>query len=246
VLMAMLNPPAHVLQLVREWLRPPLHAQGPDDPVVRELLRERDTYRSQWHAARQEVLELERKLDQLGAIRRSDPSGAWRLVDAAVGMAPPASGQGIISLLAGTALGISAGDVAVVRGDLIAGRVGPSPDRLTSTLLPIGHPALGRIDASIVIDESGPGRRMPVQLEASGGGRLSCDVALDGGVTPGMVVRLRDAGWPKGAQGMVLGTVAEVGRKDQQPLRGRALIVPAIDARNLAEVTIKATGQVQP
>ena len=246
VLMAMLNPPAHVLQLVREWLRPPLHAQGPDDPVVRELLRERDTYRSQWHAARQEVLELERKLDQLGAIRRSDPSGAWRLVDAAVGMAPPASGQGIISLLAGTALGISAGDVAVVRGDLIAGRVGPSPDRLTSTLLPIGHPALGRIDASIVIDESGPGRRMPVQLEASGGGRLSCDVALDGGVTPGMVVRLRDAGWPKGAQGMVLGTVVEVGRKDQQPLRGRALIVPAIDARNLAEVTIKATGQVKP
>jgi hypothetical protein len=246
VLMAMLNPPAHVLQLVREWLRPPLHAQGPDDPVVRELLRERDTYRSQWHAARQEVLELERKLDQLGAIRRSDPSGAWRLVDAAVGMAPPASGQGIISLLAGTALGISAGDVAVVRGDLIAGRVGPSPDRFTSTLLPIGHPALGRIDASIVIDESGPGRRMPVQLEASGGGRLSCDVALDGGVTPGMVVRLRDAGWPKGAQGMVLGTVVEVGRKDQQPLRGRALIVPAIEARNLAEVTIKATGQVKP
>jgi hypothetical protein len=246
VMMAMLNPPAHVLQFVREWLRPPLHAQGPDDPVMRELLRERDTYRSQWHAARQEVLELERKLDQLGAIRRSDPSGAWRLVDAAVGMAPPASGQGIISLLAGTALGISAGDVAVVRGDLIAGRVGPSPDRLTSTLLPIGHPALGRIDASIVIDESGPGRRMPVQLEASGGGRLSCDVALDGGVTPGMVVRLRDAGWPKGAQGMVLGTVAEVGRKDQQPLRGRALIVPAIEARNLAEVTIKATGQVKP
>jgi hypothetical protein len=29
-------------------------------------------------------------------------------------------------------------------------------------------------------------------------------------------------------------------------LRGRALIVPAIEARNLAEVTIKATGQVQP
>jgi hypothetical protein len=42
---------------------------------------------------------------------------------------------------------------------------------------------------------------------------------------------------------MVLGTVVEVGRKDQQPLRGRAIVLPAIDVRNLAEVTIKATGQ---
>jgi hypothetical protein len=58
-----------------------------------------------------------------------------------------------------------------------------------------------------------------------------------------MLVRLRDASWPKGAQGMVLGTVVEVGRKDQQPLRGRAIVLPAIDVRNLAEVTIKATGQ---
>lgn len=243
VMTALLNPPAHVLQLVREWLRPPQHARGPDDPVMRELLRERDTYRSQWHAARQEVLELERKIDQFGAIRRADPSGAWRLVDAAVGMAVPASGQGIVQLMTGTALGVAAGDVAIVRGDLLAGRVGPAPDRRTSALVPIGHAGLGRIDASIVIDEAGQGRRVPVQLEAIGGGRLACDVALDGGVTPGMLVRLRDASWPKGAQGMVLGTVVEVGRKDQQPLRGRAIVLPAIDVRNLAEVTIKATGQ---
>ena len=96
VVTALLNPPAHLLQLVREWLRPPQHDRGPDDPVMRELLRERDTYRSQWHAARQEVLELERKLEQAGAIRRADPSGAWRLVDAAVGMSTPAAGQGIV------------------------------------------------------------------------------------------------------------------------------------------------------
>jgi len=57
-----------------------------------------------------------------------------------------------------------------------------------------------------------------------------------------MLVRLRDGSWPKGAQGMVLGTVVEVGRKDQQPLRGRAIIMPAVDGRTLAEVTIKATG----
>jgi hypothetical protein len=239
---ALLNPLAHVLQLVREWLRPPQHAVGPDDPVMRELLRERDTYRSQWHAARQEVVELERKLDQAGAIRRADPSGSWRLVDAAVGMSAPALGQGIAHLMTGTAHGVAAGDVAIVRGDLLAGRVGPSPDRLTSTLIPIGHAGLGRIDASVVLDEAGQGRRMPVQLESTGGGRLTCDVGLDGGVKPGMLVRLRDAGWPRGAQGMVLGTVVEVGRKDQQPLRGRAIIVPAIDVRNLAEVTVKATG----
>gem|GEM_PF-1052669 len=243
VVTALLNPPAHVLQLVREWLRPPQHDRGPDDPVMRELLRERDTYRSQWHAARQEVLELERKLEQAGAIRRADPSGAWRLVDAAVGMSTPAAGQGIVQLMTGTALGVAAGDVAIVRGDLLAGRIGPAPDRLTSTLVPIGHPGLGRIDASIVIDEQGQGRRMPVQLEAIGSGRLACDVVLDGGVKPGMLVRLRDASWPKGAQGMVLGTVAEVGRKDQQPLRGRAIILPVIDVLTLAEVTIKATGQ---
>jgi len=243
VVTAILNPPAHVLQLVREWLRPPQHVRGAEDPVMRELVRERDTYRSQWHAARQEVLELERKLDQAGAIRRADPSGAWRLVDAAVGMSAPVSGQGVLQLMIGTALGIAPGDVAIVRGDLLAGRIGPSPDRLTSTLVPIGHPGLGRIDASIVLDEQGQGRRMPVQLEPLAGGRLACDVALDGGVKPGMVVRLRDEGWPKGAQGMVLGTVVEVGRKDQQPLRGRAIVMPAIDARNLAEVTIKATGQ---
>lgn len=243
VVTALLNPPAHVLQLVREWLRPPQHDRGPDDPVMRELLRERDTYRSQWHAARQEVLELERKLEQAGAIRRADPSGAWRLVDAAVGMSTPAAGQGIVQLMTGTALGVAAGDVAIVRGDLLAGRIGPAPDRLTSTLIPIGHTGLGRIDASIVIDEQGQGRRMPVQLEAIGSGRLACDVVLDGGVKPGMLVRLRDASWPKGAQGMVLGTVAEVSRKDQQPLRGRAIILPAIDVLTLAEVTIKATGQ---
>ncbi len=243
VVTALLNPPAHVLQLVREWLRPPQQLRGSDDPVMRELVRERDTYRSQWHAARQEVVELERKLDQAGAIRRADPSGAWRLVDAAVGMSAPASGQGVVQLMTGTALGIAPGDVAMVRGDLLAGRIGPAPDRLTSTLIPIGHPGLGRIDASIVIDELGQGRRMPVQLEAIGGGRLACDVGLDGGVKPGMLVRLGDGAWPKGAQGMVLGTVIEVGRKDQQPLRGRAIVRAVIDARNLAEVTIKATGQ---
>lgn len=242
VVTALLNPPAHMLQLVREWLRPPQHARGPDDPVMRELVRERDTYRSQWHAARQEVLDLERKLDQFGAIRRADPSGAWRLVDAAVGMSTPAPGGGVVTLMTGTALGVVAGDVAIVRGDLVAGRIGPSPERRTCTLVPIGHAGLGRIDASIVVDEAGQGRRLPVQLEAVGGGRLACDVALDAGIRPGMTVRLRDATWPKGAQGMVLGTVAEVGRKDQQPLRGRAIVVPAIDVRTLAEVTIKATG----
>jgi len=41
----------------------------------------------------------------------------------------------------------------------------------------------------------------------------------------------------------VLGSVVEVVRKDQQPLRGRAIVLPAIDVGTLAEVTIKATGQ---
>jgi hypothetical protein len=232
--MALLNPPAHVLQLVREWMRPPDH------------VRERDTYRSQWHASRQRVEELERKLDQLGAIRRADPTGEWRLVDAAVGMAVPGAAVGVVQLMTGTALGVNAGDVAIVRGDLVVGRVGPDPGTRTCTLVPVGHRGLGRIDASIILDESGPGRRMPVQLEATEGVRLACDVALDGGIKPGMPVRLRDASWPKGAQGMMLGTVVEVRRKDQQPLRGRAVIQPAVDPRSLAEVTIKATGAAKP
>ena len=243
---ALLNPPAHVLQLVREWMRPPGHSQGPDDPVVKELMRERDTYRSQWHASRQRIDELERKLDQLGAIRRADPTGEWRLVDAGVGMAVPGAAAGVVQLMTGTALGVNAGDVAIVRGDLVAGRVGPDPGARTCTLVPLGHRGLGRIDASIILDEAGPGRRVPVQLETTDGGRLACDVALDGGIKPGMPVRLRDASWPKGAQGMMLGTVVEVRRKDQQPLRGRAVIQPAVEPRSLAEVTIKATGTAKP
>lgn len=242
---ALLNPPAHLLQLAQEWLRPPTHADAGVDPLVVAVQRERDTYRSQLFAAQEAIQELEAKVEQLGAIRRADPTGEWRLVDAAVGVATPTVGKGMVQLLAGTALGIAAGDVAIVRGDLIAGRVAASPSSWTCTLVPMGNPGLGRIDGAIVLDEA-KGKHFAVQLQATANGLLECDVPLDATIPADAVVRLRDAAWPKGAQGMVLGRVRDVRRKDQQPLRGRAVVAPAVDTSRLAEVTLKATGKRAP
>ncbi len=245
VVSAVLNPPAHLLHLLRDWLRPRHTARADADPLVVELRRERDVYRGQWHAALDEVDTLKKKLDQLGAVRRADPSGTWRLVDAGVGVSSLVMGTPVLEVLAGTVDGVAPGDVAMVDGDAIAGRIGANPGGRSSVLVPVGHPALGRIDATITTKEGDAQARVPVQLSALGG-RMVCDVSRGSGVAIGMTVRLRDSTWPRGAQGMVLGTVVSLGPKPNQPLRDQAVVDPHAVGRSLAEVAIKASGRPAP
>ncbi|MBU3729768.1 MAG: hypothetical protein FGM37_11070 [Phycisphaerales bacterium] len=132
-----------------------------------------------------------------------------------------------------------------MQGDALVGRIAPDVLARQCVLVPLTDRSVGRIDAT-VIGSADDARGIvsagtPVQLVARGA-TLVGDIDLDAGVRPGDVVRLSDAGWAPGARGMRVGTVIDVRRKDEQPLRGMVEVKPAVDLERMSEVIVKATG----
>jgi cell shape-determining protein MreC len=209
---------------------------------------ERDRFRGLYHQERQRAEDLQSRLDAMDVTVRLD-----RASGASVGYASArvtaVLPRGGLRLSVGAREGVQPGDCAVVQGDALVGRIAPDVTARQSVLVPLTDRSVGRLDA-VVIAAADDARGIvtggtPVQLVARGDALVG-DIDLDAGVRPGDVVRLADAGWQAGARGMRLGTVRDVRRKDEQPLRGMVEVTPAADPARLSEVVVKVTGGPSP
>ncbi|MSR43837.1 MAG: hypothetical protein EXS15_00550 [Phycisphaerales bacterium] len=242
ILWVPLTPIAHGGTAIRLWLRPRVDAENEAD---RALATDRDYFRGLWHAEQIRVAELQRKLRAYEVVIGESPRGTvLRLASASVVGRVPSQGGDALRLNIGSQQGVMAGDVALVDGDGVVGRIAPEVGAITCTVIAAGNRAIGRIDAFVVPADQERSSRpqvISIQVVPDGQGYLRGDVELDSAARPGDLVRIKDSTWPIGAQGMRLGVVTEIRRKESQPLRGEVLIRPAVDPAGVGEVVIKLT-----
>ncbi len=247
VLWVPLSPLSHAASAIRLWLRP---GDAAVSASVQALESDRDHYRGLWHAERLRVEELERRVAQYQATTGADRGGgALRMIGADV-LARTATQGGIaIKVNVGRRQGVSAGDVAIVGGDALVGRVAADVGELSCFVTSIAAKGTPRVDAIIVgaaEERARSPRTIQVQLVPDGTGALVGDIDLGLSTAPGDTVRVADPSWPRGAQGMRVGRVVEVRRKEAQPLRGEVVVVPVIDASTLATMVIKLASGPTP
>ncbi|MSR28101.1 MAG: hypothetical protein EXS03_00805 [Phycisphaerales bacterium] len=240
VLWIPLSPLSHGSTALRVWLRPGSGATPAADGSISE---DRDYFRGLWHAERLRVAELERRLAEFQATAAADrASTPVRLVGADVLSRSQAAGGIALKVNAGKRQGISSGDVAVVGGDAIVGRVAPDVGEIGCFVVSISARGTPRIDSIIVPvseERSRKPRTVAVQLSPDGSGVLIGDIDLGSPVSVGDAVRVADAAWPPGAQGMRVGRVIKVRRKEAQPLRGEVVVEPSVDASTIGALIIK-------
>lgn len=238
------QPFSHPVGVVQGWLRPPRDPLAGESDEARRLKEEIATYRQALAAERMRTTELRDQIEELEGAKRFQRGVEIRVVHAAVTGTSQSRRGGMIRLNRGVRSGIGPGTIAIRGGDNLIGRIfAEELGRLSSWLLPITDPAIGRLDAAVFpadrpdapIDQT-----VAVQLLADDTGVLRGDVPTAGGVRPGDVVRLFDrAAWLDTAQGMVLGIVESVEKKDEQPLRSEVVVRPRYDPYRLASVTLK-------
>ena len=247
ILWVPLSPISHATTAMRLWLRPRTAASTEGDAAI---LADRDYDRGLWHAEQIRVQELEKKLDTYEAVSGQTKSGgAVRLAAANVLSRTPGAGGVALKLNVGTQQGIAAGDIGIVDGDAIVGRIAPEVGAVSSTVLSVGNRAIGRIDGYVVPANQEKSKRpqvIAVQLLPDGNGDLRGDIDLGSPARPGDIVRVKDPAWPAGAQGMRLGVVVEIKRKDAQPLRGEVIVRPAVDPNMVGELVVKLSQGTQP
>lgn len=240
ILWTPLSPLSHGATAVRVWLRPGVGMPTDADRAVAE---DRDRFRALWYAERLKVEGLENRLAQFQSIAASDRSGTdVRLEPADVLSRTPAAGGLALKVNVGRRQGVAAGDVAVIGGDGLVGRVSSEVGELGCFITTLTSKATPRFDARIIPaseERSSNPTAFRVQLSPDGSGALVGDIDLPTQVGVGDSVRLSDGSWPASAQGMLVGTVFEVRRKEAQPLRGEVTVRPRIDAATLGSVVVK-------
>lgn len=227
---------------LRAWLRPgddPLRGASEHEAQLRIEL---DTYRALWHGERLANEELLQRMEDTRLAEQFHRGSLFDPVLADVVGRRPDGRRGPLRINVGANAGVSPGDVAVFRGAHVVGRVMPEVDRLTSLLLPIHDPGIGRLHAA-VIREAEPEVPNPdvvrVLLTPEGDGTFAADAAQDSGVRLGDHVLLDDPEWPDTAKGMIIGSVDAIDRRDDQPLRVRLRIRPLYDLHELRSVVVK-------
>jgi len=239
VLWVPLAPLAHAGTSARVWLRPGERVSPEVDAGVVE---ERDRYRGLWHAEQIRVQDLEKRLRAYEVAAKNSRDGSARFAAASVLTRSSSGGGFALRLNCGSRQGIAAGDVVLFGGDAIAGRIAPDVGSVTSTVMTVTDRASGRVDGYVTPAAQEGAKRsemIAVQIVPDGRGQLRADIDLGSAVAPGDAVRVRDPAWPQGAQGMRIGIVREVRRKDAQPLRGEALIDPVVDGASVGEVVVR-------
>lgn len=227
---------------LRRALRPAAPEQDLDERL-RELVDDREHYRSLWFAERLRSAELERRLEAVEETRRLDRTSSRPVSAAIVAMTGP--GSGLLTIDAGRSAGVTTGDPVVMRGDVLVGRVVGEPGEHRATVAPITDRSSGRLDA-LVEPGSGAGARsdatrafVPIQLAPFQGDCFTGEIAAGSGAAPGDVVRLADPTWKRAAQGARLGVIRSMTPLDRNPLRLRVEVVPEADPSRAAIVVIK-------
>jgi hypothetical protein len=157
-----------------------------------------------------------------------------------------------VKLKGGKADGISDGDVAVVHGVHIVGRIARAGlmDR-TCTLVPITDASAKGpvITGVIMLDDQQTG---PIcALKPTREGRLEGAIGYDANATasmmaavqPGMNVRLQDPSWPASAQMLIIGQVEKI-EPGTTSLRPRVVVKPVYGFERERDVVVRISGDM--
>ncbi len=254
-LLGRVNDVAEILNVVRTpfgdlarrvsgWLRPP------DDPLAmmsedyQKLAKEREIANSALFAAWEKIKQLEQEIEELQQARRFNETGAFRpLVARIIGMAGSRA-DGPLKLNVGKAHGVAPGVVAVHGGADLVGRVGEESDvsALNSVLILTTDPIHKLIQGMVTTATTAERQYepIPIQLIPIGDGTFVGDISDEVPARVGDVVRLWDVGWPETAQGMIIGQVESMTRKDDSPKRMEVVVRPRIaEFSRLLTVTLK-------
>jgi len=206
------------------------------DPRVEDLERQVERERLLRAQAEQRVGQLRAMVRDLQAGLTIAPDAPARSVWASIVGYSPDPREGLIIAGRGAEHGVAEGQtVALARGVHLVGRVVDVGAR-TSRILPITHFRAGYLDAVVMTED--PTFGFDAQLLPEGDGTLTGVLVADAeGVQEGQVVRLRDDTWPRSAQMVVIGRVAEVGRQENQRLT--IVVTPELNVARVSEVVLR-------
>lgn len=240
ILVAIRTPFTVVVQSASAWLRPP-HDPISEFPVeIQQLTEQLDIALAAHAAARSEIERLKEQISELQAAREFNQGGTFQPLVARV-VPLSARQDGSVSLDVGSRYGVSPGDVAVHRGVYLLGRVGPDVGAVSSTLIPLIHPTVRFLDCIVTSAANSQAPLTRLQLTPAGEGMFQGDISDDDPVAVGDTVRLADDTWSPGAQGMIVGKIDFIARKDEAPKRLTVTVRPHSYYRltQLSTVTLK-------
>lgn len=233
----LVQPLAHPVMRITQWLMPRQAESDQDDPRVLALQEERESAMLALRQAEYRVEQLERQVRDLQSGVALAPGATVRQLWAPVTARSSNLSDGTIRIGAGRAERVEPEvSVAITRGAHLVGRIIEVEAR-TSWMLPFNHPKAGRIRGVVLtgatFDES-----FGCQLSPRRDGLLDGDMVAEAvGIEAGQIVRLRDDGWPESAQMLVLGEIIEVDRKENQRLV--IVVRPQVAPERVSEVVLR-------
>ncbi len=233
-----------LLGQVRSWLRPAIPELDLQSPLAQQLVKERDSYRGLYHAAKIEAERLARELQETGRARAADHDPRVALVPASVLALDGVGRNPLIRIGQGRAAGIVEGDVVVHGGDAIVGRVVSPIGRGGCSVMPIWSPLTKRVNAR-ARDPVG-GIDLPLQVSVTASGALVAQAPTGIELPQGTHVLLDDREWSPEAQGMMIGTVLRIEQPDESPLQRLHVLQPAAPSQGLDVVVVKFPRSREP
>lgn len=248
VLVAPISQPLVMLAGVIQ--HPPPNAEA-DPEAYRQLVEQVAHWRLLYQVQAHENDGLRRQIEELQRGVALDPTGAVRILTAAVTGTPSDPASKDLTVRAGKRKGVDDSAVAMTRGTQLVGRVIAVREQLC-TVRPITRADSG-LRVRVLLDEE---QRVGLTalLMPTGSGTLSgrveerritpADAPLEPAV--GNPVRLFDETWPRSAQGLIVGVVERVETDPSTGLRKVITVRPTLNIENVAEVMLRLTGDAEP
>ncbi|MEO0483457.1 MAG: rod shape-determining protein MreC [Planctomycetota bacterium] len=233
---------------VTRWATRP-GAADLDERDITRLIEDRDLAIQRHLRERELNAELRRRIEDLNAAIALNPDLAARQVTAPVVARASDPSSSVLTVRAGSSLGVGVRDVVTVRGVQLVGRVARVTGG-TAYVTPItdeGNADSKRLRAMVMLEND---FGLACLLTPTGEGTLTGDVEDARGPdgeplgepAEGMTVRLLDHDyWPSHAQMLVVGTVERVESAPDQPLRRRVVVRPTVDLTRVGEVTVRTS-----
>jgi len=224
-------------------LRPPSPAEPAvdlTDETLDSMYQEKETWRRQYLAASMRLRELEDLLEEIQRLPVERFDVAVTPVVARITGRSPKTIDKPVELNRGSRAGVAPGTIAVVNGVYLVGRVSEAFP-LRSILIPITSPSTGLLMGKVLAAgelEQAIDQTPTVQLEPTRDGDFLAEASRETSIAVGDTVVLADPAWPPTAQAMILGVVARIAPKDEQPLRNRIEIRPVHRLPRLSSVTL--------
>ncbi len=236
-----IGPAAGPIKRLGQWALP--DRTGPAQPEqVAALTQEVEKYRTMWRQSDARLADAERRLAEIQRGRALNPNLDLAPIVAPIIGAAADPSSGVLTARAGSDRGVRRDDVVVVGGVHLVGKV-VDASSATCSILPITHRSAGYIEGVVDVPGVEAALLPRCQLLPGPGGELSGEFERDAaGVDLGLLVRLRDPGWPATAQMLVIGKITAIRPKESQPLRKLIVVRPEMDFRRLGEALIYASG----